>query len=355
VTSILNDHIAVSSAQHASTSSSPHITPIAPAHAVTVLPSTQTDGTRVGQSLDYPVHLRNLGFSADSYTVGVSGNSFSTTVLDPTCTTALVTTPTVASGASTDVCVRVTVPAAAADGTTDHATVTATSVAAPSVSGSGTVNTIAVAVDTLLVDNDNNNPDVKAYYQTALTDSGTPYSFWDLSADKNLPQHYLNAHKNVVWFTGASYPGPLLPYEAGLKAYLDQGGRIMVSGQDILDQAAGTTAFVHDYLHVSWDGTEAQNDLPTANVKGVTGSPVSNGIGTVPLNLSVLNGAQFSDEITPVAPATPAFTDDNTQSDGLSVDTGGYKVVFLAFPFEEYGTAPQKADLVTRVLGFFGP
>ena len=27
-----------------------------------------------------------------------------------------------------------------------------------------------------------------------------------------------------------------------------------MSGQDILDQAAGTTAFVHDYLHIDWDG-----------------------------------------------------------------------------------------------------
>ena len=104
---------------------------------MTVTPATQTDGTRVGQSLDYAVHLSNVGFSADSYTVGVAGNSFTTTVLDATCTTPLATTPTVASGATTDVCVRVAVPSAATDGTTDHATVTATSVAAPTVSGIG--------------------------------------------------------------------------------------------------------------------------------------------------------------------------------------------------------------------------
>ena len=36
-----------------------------------------------------------------------------------------------------------------------------------------------------------------------------------------------------------------------------------MSGQDILDQAAGTTAFVHDYLHITWDGTETQNDKST--------------------------------------------------------------------------------------------
>ena len=31
-----------------------------------------------------------------------------------------------------------------------------------------------------------------------------------------------------------------------------------------------------------------------------------------------------------------------------------YKVVFLAFPFEAYGTAADKADLMTRTLDWFG-
>ena len=171
------------------------------------------------------------------------------------------------------------------------------------------INTIAVAVDTLLVDNDTNAPDVKSYYQTALSDSGTPYSFWDLSVDKDLPQEYMNAHKNIVWFTGTSYPGPILPYEAKLKNFLDNGGRLFMSGWDILDQAAGRTTFVHDYLHINWDGSENQNDKGTAHVNGVGGS-LTNGIGAVTLDLSVLGGAQFSDQLTLVAPATPIFTDD---------------------------------------------
>ena len=92
------------------------------------------------------------------------------------------------------------------------------------------VNTIAVAVDTLLVDNDDNSPDVKAYYQTALTDSNTAYSFWDLGIDKNIAQNYINAHKNIVWFTGARTQVRSLPYENKLKSFLDSGGRLFMSG-----------------------------------------------------------------------------------------------------------------------------
>lgn len=157
----------------------------------------------------------------------------------------------------------------------------------------------------------------------------------------------------MVWFTGSSYPGPLLPYEGELKTFLDGGGHLFMSGQDILDQAAGTTAFVHDYLHINWDGSEAQNDKATTAVHGVAGNPVTDGIGAVPLDHSVL-GANFEDQITPIAPATAAFTDDTTAPDALTVADAGYKVIFLAFPLEAYGTATQKADLVQRALTYFG-
>jgi hypothetical protein len=214
-----------------------------------------------------------------------------------------------------------------------------------------------VTKDTLLVDEDGNNPDVQTYYSTALTTAGVSFSTWDLATDKTLPQGYLLAHKNVFWFTGNSYPGPITPYESELKAFLDGGGKLFLSGQDLLDQAAGTTPFVHDYLHVSWDGSETQNDKSTAFVTGVTGNPVTGGIGQIPLDHSVLADA-FMDEITPNGTATAAFTDDGVaagspQPDALTF-AGTYKVVFLAFPMEEYGTAAAKANLVTKVVTFFG-
>jgi hypothetical protein len=247
----------------------------------------------------------------------------------------------------------VDVPAGASNGEVNTTSVTATSVGDPAVSSSATVNTIAVAVDTLLVDNDNNDPDVQSYYTAALTGAGISFSTWDLGADSNIPLHYMQAFKNIVWFTGNSYPGPILPYEVELAAFLDNGGRLFMSGHDILDQAAGTTTFVHDYLHINWDGTEVQNDKATTSVTDVAGT-LTAGLGTVALDHSVL-GAAFEDRLTLVAPATAIFRDDSAADNGLSVDTLTYKVVFLAFPLESYGTAAQKADLMSRVLNYFGP
>ncbi|MEP6598159.1 MAG: hypothetical protein ABJB98_01785 [Actinomycetota bacterium] len=348
-TSIVNDGIAVHSDQGASTSGSPHSTPIAPAFSVTAAPPSQTGAARAGQSASYTVSLTNKGYTPDSYSMTATG-LWPATVYDATCVTPLAATPTVQPGSSTDVCVKVAVPAAAVNGETDTATLSATSVGSPSVSASATLTTIAVTADVLLVDGDGNAPDVKSYYTAAL--GSTPYSYWDLAAHPNIPQSLLTAHTKVVWWTGNSYPGPISPHESELSAFLSGGGRLFLSGQDILDQAAGTTAFVRDYLHVNWDGTDRQNDLATATVTA-TSNPVTAGLGTVPIDHSVLGGAPFEDQITPIPPGLAAFTDGTGQPDALTVADGSYKVAFLAFPFEEFGTAANKADLMSRVLTYF--
>ncbi len=354
VTQIVDDGIIVKDALGTATTGSPHTTNIAPAHGLSLTPTSGTEGAKVGHSASFTEHLTNDGYQTDTYAVTATGGSWPASVYDATCTTPLTSTPSVAAGDSVDVCVKVDVPADAADNDTNDTTFSATSNADSSVTGSATLTTIAVATDTLLVDNDTNDPvDSAPYYEAALSADNVDFGYWDLSQSPVIPESYLAAHSNVVWFTGNSYPAPIGPYESELSSFLDGGGRLLMSGQDILDQAAGTTPFVQNYLHIDWDGTERQNDKATSAVHSVSGNPVTDGIGDVPLDHSVL-GANFEDEITPIGPATGAFTDDATNTDALTVADGGYKVMFLAFPFEAYGSASQKADLMNRALTWFG-
>jgi uncharacterized repeat protein (TIGR01451 family) len=354
VTTIVNDRVDVTSAQGPGTSGSPFVVPIAPPHGLSVVPAAQTDGARAGEAATYTVTIRNLGYLSDTVNLAASNGWSSVTVLDPTCTTPVSATSPLAAGASTTVCVTVGVPGSATDGTVDHATVTATSAGDSAVSKAVTIDTIAVTVDTLLVDDDLDGPDVATYYKNALDAAGITYATWDIKAKPALPVGYTAAHRNVVWFTGNVWPNAVTPYEDALTALLDNGGRLFMSGQDILDQSGGTTPLFSDYLHIDWDGSETQNDKPTAAVHAVGANPVTGTQGSVPLDLAVLSGAQFSDQLTLTAPAEPAFTDDSSAVDGMTIDGGTYKAVFLAFPFEEYGTASQKADLMGRVFTFFG-
>ncbi|TMC53219.1 MAG: DUF11 domain-containing protein [Chloroflexi bacterium] len=334
---------------------SPTVTPIAPPHAVSISPASQTGGAHVNQSQSYTETVKNLGYQTDQFNLTSAGGTFPVSFFASNCTTQITATGTLIAGATQDICVKVTPPGTATDGTSSTSTVTATSAASPTVSASATITTIAVTVDTLLVDEDGSTPtngtvDTNSYYDSALNSAGMTHDTWDLAAKPTLPLKYMEAFKNIVWFTGVSYPGPLLPYERNLSAYLDNGGRLMMSGQDILDQAAGTTDFVHNYLHITWDGSESQNDKATNNFHGVSGS-LTNGIGSVPRD-PVL-GAPFMDRLTLNGGAASIFTDDAGQTDGLSFSNTSYKVVFLAFGFEEYGSATDKSAFITRVMTFF--
>jgi hypothetical protein len=115
-------------------------------------------------------------------------------------------------------------------------------------------------------------------------------------------------------------------------------------------------------VHISWDGSEAQNDKSTTTFTGVAGSVIGGTLGTV-TKVQVDGLCVCEDEVTPIRPAAAQFQDDgpvagSPQPDGLAVTDAGatgtpYKVVFLAFPFEEFGTGTNQTALVHNVNAYF--
>jgi hypothetical protein len=169
----------------------------------------------------------------------------------------------------------------------------------------------------------------------------------------------------MVWFTGGRYPGPFTPYEGTVEEFLDNGGRLFMSSQDGLDGSAGSTAFVFDYLHINWDGTENQNDKsadPMSLTTVITNPVFSSITGTITVNNAARGFGPYNDWVTPVAPAKPATMDaDAGEVNGLSVSdispvTGKeYRVVFLAFPFEAITSAAYRNAIMRNVMVYFGP
>lgn len=353
---ITNASLSVMSSQGVGATASPFAVTLSANYGVNVTSAAQADGGRPSQTITYTLTAANQGAQTDSFDVSVAGNTFPTSIFDASCVTPITRTQTVAGGGSVTVCARVVIPPGAAGGSTDTASVTLRSAGNPALSAAVSLTTTAVTKTVLLVDQDGNNPaNVQSYYTTALTTAGYQYDTWDLVSNPTIPPNYFKAHPYVVWFTGGTYPGPLGNYEALLASHLSAGGRLFLSGMDVLDQAAGTTSFVHDYLHVLWDGTETQNDIGTSAITATLTNTVTNGLGSLPLNVAGIYGpsSDFSDQVTPIAPAIPAFTDDAGQPDALTVDTGVYKVVFLAFPFEAIGSAGDRANLMGRIMTFF--
>ncbi len=208
----------------------------------------------------------------------------------------------------------------------------------------------------LLVDDDDNAPDVRGTYTTALTALGKSYDLWDTNNSDNEPTAaQLSPYKIVIWFTGhefGGFAGPGAAGETALATWLNSGKRLWIVGQDYLydrDSTPGTpTAFMQNYLGAA---NPCTNDVGQTTV---TGQNVFSGLGPYTLSYPFTN---FSDRISPNGTALVAFNG-NTGTPpqaAISKDSGVYKTVYFGFPWEAIATATDRQAVMQRVLDWFAP
>ena len=225
----------------------------------------------------------------------------------------------------------------------------------------------------LLVDDDDNTPDVRTAYTAALDAAGARYHVWNTNNSDTEPDfNFLRRYTNVIWFTGDSYTSAAGPSvgvsgtELDLGLYLGIGGRFFISGQDYLyakargsGSTAAPTSFMETYLGIG----SAEHDVGWTTVAG-TGPfggypPFIPGLG--PYALSYPTGySNFSDKVIATAESDTgqAFTATNgTIVDSAAVykDNGTYKTTFWGFPFETITTPGDRAGALLRTLQFLGP
>lgn len=149
--------------------------------------------------------------------------------------------------------------------------------------------------------------------------------------------------------------------QARVKAYLQNGGRLFVSGSEIawdLDTAArGSTtdeAFLRDYLKADYVSDDANS---------FTVSGVSNGIFSG-LNFSYGSSPyqeDFPDAINAVNGGAICLRYGNGQNAGVQFEgvfpsgARAGKIVYLGFPFETIASTGVRQEVIKRVLDFFFP
>lgn len=226
------------------------------------------------------------------------------------------------------------------------------------------------------------------YYRGALDALGYAYDVWDV-AEKGAPDEAAlsrYAEGVVIWavpFWGQICSGTA---QNALKAYLDRGGNLFISGQDVAFHLRSTgTAFLEGYLHARF----VANNTGMYDLRGTAGNPIGGGLA---LRIAGGDGAndQFQpDEVDPLPPAETIFTyeagmgrppadplnpwtlglpgyedvlalggqePEGTWSSGsgaLSVKMPRYKVVYLAFGFESISTGADRQAVMDRVLRWF--
>lgn len=202
----------------------------------------------------------------------------------------------------------------------------------------------------LLVDGDDNAPDVQAHYANALAEAGVAFDVFDTAGGSVEPDAAaLAQYAMAVWFTGAAAqsssiaagPGP--GAEAALATFLDHGGCLFVSSQDY-HQDRGLTAFMVDYLGVASVADDLEQTLATGSGARFTGfGPEALGFQFANRSDALVEGAGAA--ITMLGNQGPM---------GVAREAAEYRASFWTFPFEAIPTGASRALLMRELAEWCG-
>ena len=215
-----------------------------------------------------------------------------------------------------------------------------------------TFNVLTYGADVLLVDADGGET-FETYTTDALDAAGFTYSIW--SAERGLEEVDLSRFSVVVWNAGWYFPHFVDEEKAHLADFLDGGGRLFVSGQDIgwdlCDPASSwvDTDFYETNLHAAYQSDDTNLVVDLA---GVAGDPIGDGLV---FDISGGTGAdnqEFPSWIEPSGDDAERFVE-YTDGSGAAVRAehpGGGRVVYLAFGFEAIADDATRDLLLARSL-----
>ena len=202
------------------------------------------------------------------------------------------------------------------------------------------------AMTVLLVDDDDNSPNVLSSYTDLLDSAGMLYEVFDTANSNNEPDlNTLQAYPLVIWFTGdewGGFAGPGSPGEAALGSYIEAGGHLLLSSQDYLYDN-GLTSFGDTYLGIASFNSDV-------NQSTVTGEDIFDSIGSVSLSFPFSN---WSDEVNPASEAFLTFDGSSGNAAVRKDGEHGGSALFFGFPII---TLPEESQslLIAEVMNWVG-
>jgi len=314
-----------------------------PGAGLEVEPRSQLGIGTPGSQVTHTVRVRHVGQAGDPDQVDLRlhGASWPTRLSDPSLTLSPCT--------STTVVISVTIPATATWDLRDAVSLTAHSLLSPTASVSARLETKTPA-PILLVDDDRWY-DQQPVYVEAMEDVRLTYDVWETSTDEGRhgrgpTTETLLRYPVVVWWTGYDWYAPVTRDEqASLGAYLDGGGRLMLSSQDFLYYHYDER-FARDHLGVL---TYTEDITPT-HVEGVPEHPVGAGLGFWPLDYPS-GYRNWSDGVVPALDVGVGFRDQGQRGTALTRRGEKDATLFLSFPFEAL-PSEARSMVMRRAVGW---
>ncbi|GEM_PF-3119147 len=200
----------------------------------------------------------------------------------------------------------------------------------------------------LLVDDDEGGS-YETYFENALLASSYIYDVWDHSSQGTPPVSTMQDYDAVIWFTGDDYWYTLdSSDETNLANYLDNGGSLFITGQDI-GYDIGGTSFYTNYLHANYQ----VDNTGIMTLNGVSGDPIGDGLTIGISGGDGANNQNWPDGISPVGGATTVFEYQNSSYDGgIRFDNGTYRLVYFGFGYEAINSADDRNEVMSRTLNW---
>ena len=178
--------------------------------------------------------------------------------------------------------------------------------------------------------------DYAASYTTTLDSLALSYDVFNTKGGSSTPlTDTLFNYGIVVWTTGYDWYEPLAPRdETRLAAFLDHGGRLLLTGQDILD-LTGIDSFVRDRLGVA----AASLTVTTTEALSLPGGPLGGDLGPWRLTYPFPN---WSDGLLPERDAFGTLQDRNQNTVAVAKSTPSWRTTFFAFPLETLDAAARQ-------------
>jgi len=202
----------------------------------------------------------------------------------------------------------------------------------------------------LLVDADRWVPASEiSYYEDALRDLLYPYHVFTVESTYSVPTaDDLNDYDLVIWSQPVGSPGHIGAWE-NLSAYMDGGGRLFISGQDIGywdDYREEGSSYYRDYLHARYVADDAGATMLTGRAGSI--------MADVALDLNTPDSAQNQSTPSEVSPADllaiPVLDYVGDGIGGLQADNCTHRVVYLAFGLGGSGPAAARITLLDHAL-----
>lgn len=177
------------------------------------------------------------------------------------------------------------------------------------------------------------------------TDRNTLISFNSFGALTDVN----NIYYNVSW----TFPALTDNLVNELSDFLDNGGNMLISGQDIGWDNSGaansngtptTMAFYEDYMHADY---QDDGSVSNSQVDWVTSDDVFGQVPSVGIN-DIHNGNNYPEEIDPISPAQEIFFYNGNASKigGIRVETADYKIVYFGIGVEQVDDAAIADQMV---------